>query len=139
MRANHLVGSILLRAALSAGSRAHGSAADQPEDPWVAKALAYLDGMPPPASAGAWAAAVGLHRNRFSERFQSAMGMPPAAYLRSLRIQRAEKWLLSGEASLERIAIEAGFRDVRSMGHAFAASHGCSPSAWRRAHTGRGS
>jgi AraC-like DNA-binding protein len=131
MRANHLVGSVLLRAVAAASGPA-GSSPSRSVDPLVDRALAALVGKPPPPTAAAWAAATGLHRNRFCDRFQAAMGVPPATYLRRHRLERAEAMLLSGQPSLDLIAIESGYRDVRALAHAFMTAHGCSPLVWRR-------
>jgi AraC-like DNA-binding protein len=137
MRANHLVGSILLRAVSAVAAPAVGTEPERSEDPVVDRALAGLAGIPPPPTATAWAVIAGLHRNRFKERFAAAMGMAPAAFLRQYRLRRAEEMLLAGRGPLDLVAIESGYRDVRAMAHAFAVAHGCAPTVWLRTRQAR--
>ncbi|MFM2090922.1 MAG: hypothetical protein RLZZ127_1411 [Planctomycetota bacterium] len=132
MRANHLFAGIFLRAVLATvPARARIDPAPV-ADPLVRRALRLLQDARPPVHGDAWAALAGAHRNRFAERFAGVMGESPSRYLRRFRLRRAEELLTAGDPSLERVAIESGYRDAVALGRAFRAAHGCSAIVWRR-------
>jgi AraC-like DNA-binding protein len=132
LRANHHFASIFLRAVLAVAGRIQPAADAEPADDVVRGALSAIDGRPPPASVAVWAAMIDLHRNRFADRFQAALGQSPGAYLRRLRLRRAEEMLLATDFGLDRIAVDAGYRDVDALRHAFTSAHRVPPSLWRR-------
>lgn len=131
LRANHHFAGIFLRAVIVAATGRGQQRVGKP-DSVLERAMAVLAGRPPPRSASIWAAAVGLHRNRFAERFTEHFGEAPSDFLRQLRLRRAMELLEHSQENLDYIAHEAGYRDVAALGAAFRKTLGCSPSTWRQ-------
>lgn len=83
------------------------------------------------------AAAAGLQRSRFAERFKAWSGRPPIAFLRRYRIDRAAEFLdQEPERSIASIASACGFADAFSFSKAFKAELGMSPSSYRQREIG---
>jgi AraC-like DNA-binding protein len=78
------------------------------------------------------ARAVGLSRSVLAERFRTAMGDTPLAYLRTVRIQRAMRLLIDGGQTLEQVALAVGYHDAFGFSKAFKKSVGESPGEFRR-------
>lgn len=75
---------------------------------------------------------VGIHRSHFSTLFHAKFGIPPAAFLRELRLRKAQQLLDDRSRSVTEIALTLGFPDVYSFSRAFRVQYGKSPAAWRR-------
>jgi len=88
---------------------------------------AYLE----PMDLDAIAARCATSRSSLCRAFRAAYGRSPMAYLRSLRMARAEELLLSTELPVGMVAERCAWRDIYYFSRAFAKAHGCSPSAWR--------
>ncbi|MBA8928590.1 transcriptional regulator GlxA family with amidase domain [Kutzneria viridogrisea] len=73
----------------------------------------------------------------FTRRFREETGMSPGQWLLRQRVERARHLLESTELSVERIAREAGFGTTASLRQHLNSVLGVSPSAYRRAFTGR--
>jgi AraC-like DNA-binding protein len=67
----------------------------------------------------------------FSEVFAREVGMPPAAYIRHLRLERAQVLLRSGDESASAIAHAVGFNSAAQFSRVFKAAFGVSPSEYR--------
>ena len=78
------------------------------------------------------AARAGLSRTVLAERFRSAMGETPLAYLRTVRMQRAMRLLADTGHHLERIATEVGYQDAFSFSKVFKRTVGVSPKEFRQ-------
>lgn len=76
------------------------------------------------------AALTGLSMFHFCRVFEAALGMPPAAYLRNRRVQRARQ-LISKGCALADAAAMAGFADQSHMTRLFRSMLGASPAQWR--------
>lgn len=74
----------------------------------------------------------GLSAGHFSFAFRQSMGMPPHAWMRSQRIERAKALLRDDTMNFPAIALAVGFANQSSFGVAFKKATGLSPSAWRR-------
>ncbi|GAB7522311.1 helix-turn-helix domain-containing protein [Paraburkholderia sp. 2C] len=74
----------------------------------------------------------GLSTGHFSFAFRQSMGMPPHAWLRAQRIERAKALLRDNTLSFPAIGLAVGFANQSSFGVAFRKETGLSPSAWRR-------
>lgn len=72
--------------------------------------------------------AVGLSRFQALRYFKAAYGLPPHAYLRQIRIQRAQQLILNGE-SLATAAAIVGFADQAHMTRIFRQTLGYTPGA----------
>jgi AraC-like DNA-binding protein len=60
--------------------------------------------------------------------FRSAFGMPPAQYVRHRRLIYARELLETGEYSVSRVAVAAGFNDTAYFSREFRKAFGISPS-----------
>ncbi len=71
-------------------------------------------------------------RTHFCEVFAREVGMPPAAYIRHLRLQHAQKLLLERDFPVTDVARLSGFGDATQMGRIFKKSFGVSPLEFRK-------
>ena len=78
------------------------------------------------------AARMFLSPGHFTEIFAREVGMPPAAYLRRLRIERAQTLLRETEAPVSEIAAQVGLGDSASLARAFRSAFGHTPTQYRR-------
>lgn len=102
-------------------------------DPGLWQALrAMLDDPGAPHSLESLAAAAGMSRSRFAERFQSTYGRGPMGFLRELRLARAAQLLTAGRDPVKRIAQKVGFTSRSAFTRAFAEAWGVSPRALRQ-------
>ena len=69
----------------------------------------------------------------FSRRFKQFTGVGFTAYLNSLKVERAMELLQTTDASVEQIAAEAGFGDVKTLYVQLKRFTGCTPSQLRKA------
>jgi AraC-like DNA-binding protein len=100
--------------------------------PEVQAALAHIDAhFGEPLDLAALAAAVHLSPKHLSRLFRDALGIAPIAYLRRHRLHWAREQLLSTDAPVTTIGLEAGFKDTAHFSRAFRAEHGVSPRALR--------
>lgn len=74
-----------------------------------------------------------LSPSQFRAVWKRQMGVAPAAYLRTLRVERARTLLKKGNLSVTQVARETGFTDVAHFSRAFRAVYGQAPSNYRRA------
>lgn len=63
--------------------------------------------------------------------FRAARGIPPRAWLKELRFQRALRLLAEGQTNKE-IAVALGYHDASSFRQAFRKRFGCSPQKFAR-------
>ncbi len=78
------------------------------------------------------AALVFLSPGHFSERFAREVGVPPATYLRRLRLEHAQELLRTTPLSITEIAQRSGFGDSAQLSRAFAVTLGITPRDYRR-------
>jgi AraC-like DNA-binding protein len=102
-------------------------------DPHVRQAVARLHAD----SARDWsleglAREVGLSRSVLAERFRTAMGETPLAYLRTVRLQRAMRLLTEEDSTLEQVAAAVGYQDAFGFSKAFKKAVGVSPGEFRK-------
>jgi AraC-like DNA-binding protein len=79
------------------------------------------------------AACAGLSRYYFLKVFCSETGMPPHAYLDSVRIGHAKRLLRQGLAQSE-VASEAGFSDQSHFANRFKRLVGVTPGCYAKEH-----
>jgi AraC-like DNA-binding protein len=124
-----------IRIGMSAAADGAGSGADAAAltDGRIGRAIARVQERPEAAWTLASLAAVAtMSRSAFADRFRSVMGEPPVAYVRRLRLQRAERLLRTSDATLADIASRVGYAAPESLSRAFKARYGVAPSAIRR-------
>ena len=80
------------------------------------------------------AAAAGVHPVHLARAFRRFYGCAPAAYVRTVRVERAARMLRSSTASIADVAATCGFVDQSHLTRAFAAAIGTTPAAYRRRH-----
>jgi transcriptional regulator GlxA family with amidase domain len=83
------------------------------------------------------AAASGMSRSSFAERFQSNTGRTPMHFVREVRIRQGGKLLLSTDLSVDNIAERVGFASRSHFSQAFRDYFQQSPSGFRRKHDDR--
>jgi transcriptional regulator GlxA family with amidase domain len=76
-------------------------------------------------------------RSRFSHLFHAVLGMPLREYVRTVRLERAHRLLLTTPLSLTAIAAEAGFYDLPHLDKAFRHRLGMTPRDFQLRHAGR--
>ncbi|MFG1497458.1 AraC family transcriptional regulator [Saccharospirillum sp. HFRX-1] len=101
-------------------------------DPRIAPAISLMHAQP----GRDWhltelAAAVGMSRSNFAERFRNVAGMTPLAYLRFWRMRLAENALLDGATSLASLSASLGYASESSFSTAFKQVVGVAPSQYR--------
>jgi transcriptional regulator GlxA family with amidase domain len=77
------------------------------------------------------AARAHLSERSFARAFRAEVGQTPAAYVETLRVERARALLEDGAASLEAVARAAGFTSTEVLRRAFHRRVGVSPAAYR--------
>ncbi len=82
------------------------------------------------------AARAGLSRSVLAERFRSAMGDTPLAYLRTVRLQKAMRLLSETSHHLEQVAREVGYQDAFGFSKVFKRTLGLSPREFRQRDAG---
>jgi AraC-like DNA-binding protein len=107
-------------------------------DPQVARALRLMRERPEYSwSVPKMAAAVGLSRSAFAERFRAATGETPIHNLTRYRLNRAAEYLRTTSSGLHEIARLVGYDSEVSISKAFRRHFGTSPGAYRRATSSR--
>ena len=102
-------------------------------DAQVLKAQHWLQAhYPEPVTVPQTAAAAGLEERTFLRRFQAATGHKPSEYLQQLRVAKARERLELSTASIESIAMDAGYLDVSAFRKLFQRIVGLSPSEYRK-------
>jgi AraC-like DNA-binding protein len=132
--------------ALRARSRAEAAIADLVQEcgdvsdspvvqvrPEVRAALDLLHGDPGADwDIAALARSAHLSPKHFARCFRDAVGMPPMAYLQSVRLSRARTALATTSETITRVAIGHGFADAAHFTRAFKRQYGATPSIFRR-------
>jgi AraC-like DNA-binding protein len=75
---------------------------------------------------------VGLSPFHLSRMFKRSTGLPPHAYLRRLRCERAKELLLATDTSIGDVAAAVGYETPQAFARMFRAETGTSPAAFRR-------
>lgn len=76
-------------------------------------------------------ASFGYTESYLCRKFKKATGLSPAKYIVTLRLEKAEKLLLSTEYSCEEIATICGFHDRNYFSRCFSATYGMTPTERR--------
>ncbi|AWB49750.1 GlxA family transcriptional regulator [Gemmobacter aquarius] len=99
----------------------------------VAAAVARMEArIDSPEPAQETARAVGLSPRRLETLFLENLGLTPAAYAQTLRLQAARRLITDTRHSLTEIALRTGFSGQSALSRAFRHHFGTPPSALRR-------
>jgi AraC-like DNA-binding protein len=74
----------------------------------------------------------GLSSTHFNRRFRQVLRMTPLDYLRTVRVQAAQRLLASTSRTLAEIAVDTGFTDQSHFTKRFRETTGLTPAAYRR-------
>jgi AraC family transcriptional regulator len=80
----------------------------------------------------ALAGVAALSTFHFARQFKQSTGLPPHAYLRRLRCERAKELLLGTNLPVTEIAAQVGYETPQAFARMFRAGVGASPSDYRR-------
>ena len=102
-------------------------------DPRIGRALSRMHReIEPGWTLDSLAAAAGMSRSRFADRFQALMGTAPMAYLTDLRLQKALQLLTGTAEPIQAVAARVGYQSPAAFSRAFANRYGRSPRDVRR-------
>ncbi|WP_020671471.1 GlxA family transcriptional regulator [Amycolatopsis nigrescens] len=108
------------------------------EDTLLAEVLEWIERrLDQPVTVAGLARRTGLGERTFLRRFAAATGTTPHRWLTERRLDRAQGLLEAGTLSVEEIATACGYSSAAALRHQFGRLRGTSPSAYRRAFTGK--
>jgi len=106
--------------------------ADPRLDPRVAMAIARMEArLDTPEPTPDLARAVGLSPRRLEQIFTENLGLTPAAYALTLRLQAARRMITDTRHPMAEVALRCGFSSASSLSRAFRAKFGLAPSMLR--------
>jgi transcriptional regulator GlxA family with amidase domain len=97
-----------------------------------------LEHLAEPLTLAGLAAHARMSVRTFTRRFREETGLSPLRWLASQRIALARRLLESTDASIDRVAADAGFGTTASLRQHLRASIGVAPGAYRRTYRGVG-
>jgi AraC family transcriptional activator of mtrCDE len=101
-------------------------------DPQITRAFVDMVEHPgAPHTVQSLAKTAGLSRTAFMDRFRGVFCKTPMAALRDLRMRQAARAIVAGQASLDQIAHDAGYKDRTGLLRAFRKVYGCEPAEFR--------
>ena len=101
-------------------------------DPRVAAAVARMEvRLDAPETAAETAQAIGISPRRLEQLFRENLGLTPAAYAVTLRLQAARRMITDTHHPLAEVALRCGFSSASALSRAFSAKFGRAPSSLR--------
>lgn len=101
-------------------------------DPRVAAAMARIESqLDSPETAAEIAKNLGLSPRRLEQLFQAALGLTPAVYALTLRLQAARRMITDTRHPLTDVALRCGFSSASSLSRAFRRQYGLPPNRLR--------
>lgn len=101
-------------------------------DELVLRAVGTMEeALEEPVEIAAVARKIGVSSDRLERAFRKETGLPPAAYLRRLRLRHAADLLLHSRTRIDAIALSCGFTNASSFSRAFRSEFNCAPSEMR--------
>jgi AraC-like DNA-binding protein len=103
---------------------------------WQAKRLTTFieENLEQPIRSPDLIALTGLSTGHFFRTFKETFGQAPFAYIAGLRIERAQRMMLTTNHSLCQIALDCGMCDQSHLTRLFRQLVGMTPGEWRRIH-----
>lgn len=103
------------------------------EDRRLARSLDYLSAnLARPLSLGELAREAGISVHHFGRLFRARIGATPHAYLTRLRLECAERMLLTTDLPVAEIAAHCGYASAAAFATAFARTHRVPPARFRQ-------
>jgi AraC-like DNA-binding protein len=107
-------------------------------DPRIGRALRrFHDEVAANWTVARLAAAAGMSRSAFAERFRARVGMAPLDYVTRWRLYRVRRSLIDSDLPFAAIAARSGYRSRTSCSRAFKRMFGCGPYDLRSKRAGR--
>jgi transcriptional regulator GlxA family with amidase domain len=85
-------------------------------------------------SVASMAARVGMSARHFARIFRHDVGMTPAEFVETMRVEAARRLLEDGHESPKRVAARLGYADVNGLRRAFMRRIGVTPAEYRKRH-----
>lgn len=85
-------------------------------------------------SVGALAARAGMSTRHFARLFRHEVGMTPAEFVETMRVEAARRMLEQGHDGPKRVAARVGYADVNGLRRAFVRRLGVTPAEYRKRH-----
>jgi AraC-like DNA-binding protein len=125
----------IARWAAGQSTQSQASALNALTDLRVMRALAAAARSPLNAwTVSRMAAVAGMSRTAFAKRFSAVTGDTPLHMLSRLRLRSAAEALTAGSASLEEVAVLAGYGSAAAFIRAFRRAYDTTPARWRVTH-----
>lgn len=96
----------------------------------LAEAAAHVR-MSRPFGVDDFARAARLGRTQFSKLFHELRGKSPGKALKDMRLDEAERLLMSSNLSVQEVGRQVGYPNPTVLGRCFRERHGLTPSEWR--------
>jgi AraC-like DNA-binding protein len=120
-----------LRRYLESGASPSGWLAGM-RDPRIGRALALVHAdLARPWTVDALAAALGMSRSAFTDRFTRLVGAPPIRYLADARLAAARALLRDTRLSTAEVGYRVGYEAPVAFNRAFRRAFGAPPATWR--------
>ena len=131
--ARQVAASFLTTARSGAEPQVAPPARDPRLDPRVSAAIARMEArLDTPETIQTTARALGLSPRRLETLFRTALGLTPAAYALSLRLQAARRMITDTRHPLAEVALRCGFSSPSTLSRAFKRQFGTAPNRLRR-------
>ena len=88
-------------------------------------------------SVAALAKRMDLSPRHFARLFQHEVGLPPAAWVETTRVEAARRLLEDGRHTPKQVAARCGFADADTLRRAFARNLGVTPAEYRKRYADR--
>jgi transcriptional regulator GlxA family with amidase domain len=85
-------------------------------------------------SVASMAARVGMSARHFARIFRHDVGMTPAEFVETMRVEAARRLLEDGHESPKRVAARLGYADANGLRRAFMRRIGVTPAEYRKRH-----
>lgn len=122
---------------LAQSARPHGNVPGERRSKWLATVEERLRAeFRVPPSLHELAREAGVHPVHLARSFRACTGVSVGAFVRKLRLEWAEKQLVSTSRPLAELSAEAGFADQSHFTRLFRARTGLTPARYRRSHWG---
>mgnify|MGYP002524676154 CR=1 FL=1 len=79
----------------------------------------------------------GLNKNRLAQLIQQYSGQNLTSYINSMRVEYSLELLSAGEETIETVAYDSGFNNVRTFYRIFREKFGMTPAEYRKAYSGK--